>query len=118
VNGAAPQRILVIEGDADLRANLRTALAEQGFDVTVVRNGAMALEHADDHPDALVIDVALPDTDGRDLCRALRALGTVAPVLFLTTPEAVTDRMSGFGPGGHDYVTKPVRLDEVLARLR
>ena len=118
MNGAAPQRILVIEGDADLRANLRTALAEQGFDVTVVRNGAMALEHADDHPDALVIDVALPDTDGRDLCRALRALGTVAPVLFLTTPEAVTDRMSGFGPGGHDYVTKPVRMDEVRARLR
>src|SRR4051794_41747781 len=77
----------------------------------------MALAHADEHPHAMVIDVTLPDTDGRDLCRALRAVGSVAPVLFLTAPEAVGDRMSGFGPGGHDYVTKPVRVAEVLALL-
>jgi two-component system response regulator MprA len=118
VNGnATAKRILLVEGDTDLRTSLRGALSEQGFEVTAVRNGAMALEHADDRPDALVIDVALPDADGRDLCRALRTLGSVAPVLFLTTPEAVTDRMSGFGPGGHDYVTKPVHTDEVHARL-
>src|SRR4051794_41893946 len=66
----------------------------------------------------MVIDVALPDSDGRDLGRALRALGCHAPVLFLTTPDAVTDRMTGFGAGGHDYATKPLRMDEVLARLR
>jgi two-component system response regulator MprA len=118
VNGlGTAQRILVVEGDGELRARLRNALAEQGFDVTVVRNGATALEHADDRPDALVIDVALPDTDGRDLCRALRALGVPSPVLFLTTADAVADRMAGFGPGALDYVTKPVRLDEVSARL-
>jgi DNA-binding response OmpR family regulator len=118
VNGreTAP-RVLVVEGDGDLRIRLRNALAERGFEVTVVRNGATALQHADERPDALVVDVALPDTDGRDLCRALRALGVVAPVLFLTTADAVADRMAGFGPGGHDYVTKPVRLDEVVARL-
>jgi len=112
------QRVLVAEGDAELRQTLRGALASEGFEVTVVRNGATALQHVEEHPDALVIDVRLPDADGRDLCRALRALGCVAPVLFLTTPEAVTDRMSGFGPGGHDYVTKPVRIDEVIARMR
>jgi DNA-binding response OmpR family regulator len=118
VNGtASAQRILLVEGDNDLRTTLRGALTEHGFDVTAMRNGAMALEYVDDHPDAIVIDVTLPDTDGRDLCRAMRALGTVAPVLFLTTPEAIADRMSGFGPGGHDYATKPVRIDEVLARL-
>jgi DNA-binding response OmpR family regulator len=118
VNGMPPaQRVLVAEGDGELRQMLRGALAKEGFEVTVVRNGATALQHVDEHPDALIIDVALPDADGRDLCRALRATGCVAPVLFLTTPEAVTERMTGFGPGGHDYVTKPVRFDEVLARI-
>jgi two-component system response regulator MprA len=118
VNGpGTDQRVLVVEGDGELRSRLRNALEEQSFEVTVVRNGATALQHADERPDALVIDVELPDADGRDLCRALRALGVAAPVLFLTTPDAVTDRMSGFGRGGDDYVTKPVRLDEVLARL-
>jgi DNA-binding response OmpR family regulator len=117
-NGAGSLRILVVVGDDDLRTNLRQALGQEGFEVTAVRNGGTALKHVDEHPDALLIDVTLPDADGRDLCRALRALGCHSPVLFLTTPDAVTDRMAGFGPGGHDYVTKPVRMDEVRARLR
>ncbi|HET7457406.1 MAG TPA: response regulator transcription factor, partial [Gemmatimonadaceae bacterium] len=118
VNGAlAAQHVLVVEGDEDLRTRLRNALAERGFEVTVVRNGATALQHADERPDAIVIDVALPDADGRDVCRSLRAVGCLSPVLFLTTPDAVADRMVGFGPGGDDYVTKPVRIDEVVARL-
>jgi two-component system OmpR family response regulator len=118
VNGTvSAQRVLVAVGDDELRSTLRGALSEHGFDVTAVRNGTVALQHADEHPDAVVIDVTLPDSDGRDLCRAMRALGSVAPVLFLTTPEAIADRMTGFGPGGHDYVTKPIRVDEVLARL-
>jgi two-component system OmpR family response regulator len=118
VNGASPApHVLVVEGDGDVRTRLRNALAEHGFDVTVVRNGSTALQHADERPDAIVIDVALPDADGRDLCRALRAVGVLSPVLFLTTPDAVADRMVGFGPGGDDYVTKPVRIDEVVARL-
>ena len=110
--------MLVVEGDVDLRSRLRRKLAEDGFEVTAVRNGATALQHVDDRPDALVIDVDLPDADGRDLCLALRALGVVAPVLFLAARDAIGDRMAGFGPGGDDYVTKPVRLDEVVARLR
>jgi two-component system response regulator MprA len=118
VNGSVPlQRVLVVEGEDTLRTTMRTVLSEHGFEVTAVRNGAMALEHADERPDAIVIDVTLPDTDGRDLCRAMRALGSLAPVLFVTTPEAIADRMTGFGPGGHDYVTKPVHVDEMLARL-
>ena len=110
--------VLVVEGDADLRSRLRRKLAEEGLEVTVVRNGSTALQHVDERPDGLIIDVDLPDTDGRDLCRALRALGVVAPVLFLAGRDAINDRMGGFGPGGDDYVTKPVRLDEVVARLR
>jgi DNA-binding response OmpR family regulator len=111
-------RVLLVESDADLRTRLRLALAEAGFDVTPVRNGATALQYGDEPLDALVIDVSLPDTDGRDLCRALRVVGCTAPALFLTTPESVADRMVGFGSGGHDYATKPLRIDEVVARLR
>ena len=107
-----------MEGDSDLRSRLRRKLSEEGYEVTVVRNGATALQHVDGGPDALVIDVELPDADGRDLCRALRALGVTAPVLFLAGRDAIADRIAGFGPGGDDYVTKPVRLDEVTARLR
>jgi len=110
--------VLVVEGDADLRSRLRRKLADEGFDVIAVRNGATALQHVDERPDAVVIDVELPDADGRDLCLALRALGCVAPVLFLAARDSIGDRMAGFGPGGDDYVTKPVRLDEVVARLR
>jgi two-component system, OmpR family, response regulator len=120
VNAGAddPARVLVVEGDADLRSRLRRKLSEEGYEVTVVRNGATALQHVDGGPDALVIDVELPDADGRDLCRALRALGVTAPVLFLAGRDAIAERIAGFGPGGDDYVTKPVRLDEVTARLR
>ena len=69
-------------------------------------------------PDGLVIDIGLPDADGRDLCQALRARGVDAPVLFLTARDTVTDRLSGFSAGGDDYVTKPFHFDEVVARLR
>ena len=68
-------------------------------------------------PDALIIDIGLPDADGRDLCQALRARGVQAPVLFLTARDAMSDRLSGFAAGGDDYVTKPFHLAEVAARL-
>src|SRR5689334_1270628 len=98
VDGSVPlPRVLVVECDDALRTTMRTVLSEHGFEVTAIRNGAMALEHTDERPDAIVIDVTLPDTDGRDLCRAMRALGSTAPVLFVTTPEAIADRMTGFG---------------------
>ena len=65
----------------------------------------------------LVIDIGLPDADGRDLCQALRAQGVNAPVLFLTARDTLTDRLSGFNAGGDDYVTKPFDIEEVVARL-
>jgi two-component system response regulator MprA len=73
---------------------------------------------ADAQPQLLVLDIGLPDADGRDVCQALRARGVEAPVLFLTARDALTDRLSGFSAGGDDYVTKPFELAELLARVK
>ena len=111
-------RLLVVEDDADLRSLLRRGLAEEGFDVTAVGDGAAAIAAADSEPDALVMDIGLPDADGRDVCQALRARGSNAPVLFLTARDAVTDRLAGFSAGGDDYLIKPFHFGELVARLR
>jgi two-component system response regulator MprA len=111
-------RLLLVEDDRDLRELLVRGLGEEGFAVSAVGNGAGALERAEEPYDGLVIDIGLPDADGRDVCQALRARGVHAPVLFLTARDAVTDRLAGFSAGGDDYVTKPFHFDEVVARLR
>lgn len=111
-------RLLVVEDDADLRSVLCRGLGEEGFEVTAVADGAAALAACVPEPHALVIDIGLPDADGRDVCQALRARGTNAPVLFLTARDALTDRLSGFGAGGDDYLTKPFHFAELVARLR
>ena len=111
-------RLLVVEDDPELRSLLVRGLGEEGFEVQAVGDAAAAMAHIADAPDGLVIDVGLPDADGRDLCQALRARGVEAPVLFLTARDAMTDRLAGFSAGGDDYVTKPFHFDEVVARLR
>ena len=111
-------RVMVVEDDAELRSLLARGLAEEGFEVLGVSDGSGALRRYDDRFDALVIDVGLPDADGRDVCHALRARGATVPVLFLTAADAVTDRLAGFGAGGDDYLTKPFHFDELVARLR
>jgi two-component system response regulator MprA len=111
-------RLLVVEDDAVLRSQLSRGLGEEGFEIMAVGDGASALELAEDSPDALIIDIGLPDADGRDLCQALRARGIDAPVLFLTARDTLPDRLAGFSAGGDDYVTKPFHFDEVVARLR
>jgi two-component system response regulator MprA len=113
-----PSRLLVVEDDADLRSVLSRGLGEQDFDVVTARDGASALRLLDTQFDALVVDIGLPDADGRDVCQALRARGSHAPVLFLTARDAVTDRLSGFSAGGDDYLTKPFHFAELVARLR
>jgi DNA-binding response OmpR family regulator len=111
-------RVMVVEDDAELRSVLARGLDEEGFEVVGVPNGSGALSRYDAGFDALVIDVRLPDADGRDVCHALRARGATLPVLFLTAADAVTDRLAGFGAGGDDYLTKPFHFDELVARLR
>jgi len=115
---AGKVRVLVVEDDPDLRRVLRTALEEEGFAVMATTTGAEALALSRQAPpDLVTIDVGLPDSDGRDLCQALRAQGVPAPVLFLTARDAVSDRISGLRAGGDDYVTKPFAIREVVARL-
>ncbi len=111
-------RIMVVEDDAELRSLLARGLDEEGFEVLGVPDGSGALTRFDDSFDALVIDVGLPDADGRDVCHALRARGATVPVLFLTAADAVTDRLAGFDAGADDYLTKPFHFDELVARLR
>jgi two-component system response regulator MprA len=113
------QAIMVVEDDDELRSVLSRGLREEGFSVEGVATGAALLDRVDHFaPDALVIDIGLPDADGRDLCQALRARGNQTPVLFLTARDALPDRLAGFSSGGDDYMTKPFALDELIARLR
>jgi len=112
-------RILVVEDNPELQRLLGQGLDEQGFDVTLTRTGHEALRRADSNPpDLLVIDIGLPDSDGRDVCQALRSAGVTAPVLFLTAKDSGSDRVSGFSAGGDDYLTKPFVFAELVARLR
>jgi len=112
-------RVLIVEDDPELRAVLSRSLGEEGFATESVGTGAALLERvARDEPDVLVVDIGLPDADGRDVCQALRARGVQAPVLFLTARDALVDRLAGFDAGGDDYVTKPFALAEVSARLQ
>ena len=97
------------------------SLRAEGFDAGGVADRARAARARlgrRGRPDLLVIDIGLPDADGRDVCQALRARGVETPVLFLTARDALTDRLAGFSAGGDDYVTKPFDIEEVVARLQ
>jgi two-component system OmpR family response regulator len=113
------QTILVVEDDDELRGVLRRGLEEEGFAVEAVSTGAAALDRvARSEVDGLVLDIGLPDADGRDLCQALRARGIHLPILFLTARDALVDRIAGFDAGGDDYLAKPFALAELVARIR
>lgn len=115
---ATAPRVLVVEDDHGVRDVLARGLREEGFRVTTAADGATALRTAEGGADAVVLDVGLPDSDGRDVCHAMRARGIDVPVLFLTAYDGVTDRLSGFSAGGDDYLVKPFHFAELVARLR
>lgn len=110
--------VMVLEDDAELRGIVVEALRDEGFRASGVDTGHALLDRvAQQVPDALVVDIGLPDADGRDVCQALRAQGVGVPVLFLTARDALPDRLAGFDAGGDDYLIKPFALDELIARL-
>ena len=113
------QSVLVVEDDDELRGLLVRGLREEGFAPEAVASGKELLDRVETaQPDVLVIDIGLPDADGRDLSQALRARGVQTPVLFLTARDAVVDRIAGFDAGGDDYLTKPFAFGELVARLQ
>ncbi|MFF1542278.1 response regulator transcription factor [Streptomyces sp. NPDC058291] len=112
------QTILVVEDDHALRDVLMRALRDEDFDPLSAPDGATALRLATPDISAAVLDIGLPDADGRDVCQAMRANGFLSPVIFLTAHHRLTDRLSGFSAGGDDYLPKPFHLTELTARLR
>lgn len=109
----------ICEDDPDVRRVLTDALRMGGHRVVIARNGREAVENLgrSSGVEVLVLDIGLPDADGRDVCQALRAGGQHAPALFLTALDAVHDRVSGFHAGGDDYVVKPFAISEVMVRI-
>ncbi len=112
-------KVGVCEDDVAIRRLLSRALDYAGHEVLLAHDGGEALRRfgADEAIDVLVMDIGLPDSDGRDVTQALRSAGQAAPVVFLTALGTVPDRLSGFSAGGDDYVPKPFDVKELIARI-
>ena len=112
-------RVLVVDDEPTLADLVSMALRYEGWEVRGAGTGSDAVRVARQfEPDAVVLDVMLPDVNGLEVMRRMRAGGADVPVLFLTARDAVEDRVAGLTAGGDDYVTKPFSLEEVVARLR
>jgi two-component system OmpR family response regulator len=117
--GNEPARVLVADDEATIRDLLAGALRFAGFEVQTAASGAEAVRAAaSSRPDLILLDVMMPDGDGFEVARRLRAGPGGIPVVFLTARDEVADRVAGLNLGADDYVTKPFSLDEVLARVR
>jgi two-component system OmpR family response regulator len=112
-------RVVVVDDEASLSDLVGMALRYEGWDVRTAADGHSALSVIREfRPDVVVLDVMLPDIDGLQVLRRMRADGRDVPVLFLTAKDALDDRIAGLTAGGDDYVTKPFSLEELVARLR
>ncbi|MEL4319821.1 response regulator transcription factor [Leifsonia sp. YIM 134122] len=114
-----PVRVLVVDDESTLTDLLQMALRYEGWDVRTAADGRSAVAAAREfRPDAVVLDIMLPDIDGLQVLARIREDRPEAPVLFLTAKDSLDDRLKGLTAGGDDYVTKPFSLEEVVARLR
>jgi two-component system response regulator MprA len=112
-------RILIVDDDRSLRDALRRALVLGGYDTVSAADGADALSQITrTRPDAVVLDVGLPDIDGLEVSRRLRTAGDRVPILMLTARDAIEDRIDGLDAGADDYLVKPFDVGELKARLR
>ena len=114
-------RILVVDDERAVRESLRRALELEGYGVELAGDGREALDRLEsgaDDPDAVVLDVLMPEVDGLEVCRRLRRTGSRLPILMLTARAEVENRVEGLDAGADDYITKPFALEELLARLR
>ena len=119
MNVVPEARVLVVDDEDSITDLVATALRYVGFEVAVAANGRQALERAAAfRPELVVLDVMLPDLDGFEIVRRLRADGLRMPIVFLTARDATEDKVAGLTIGGDDYVTKPFSLEELVARVR
>jgi two-component system OmpR family response regulator len=117
-NDRIPQ-VLVVDDEPNIRELVQVALKFHGCSVTTAANGKEALRQADaGRPDLIVLDVMLPDMDGFEVCRRLRAAGNEVPVIFLTARDTSSDTVTGLAIGGDDYVTKLFSVEALVARVR
>ena len=115
----SPIRVLTVDDEQSLTELLSMAMRYEGWEVATAGTGGEAVRVAREvRPDAIVLDMMLPDFDGLEVMRRIRAEQPEIPVIFLTAKDAVSDRVGGLTAGGDDYVTKPFSLEEVIARLR
>lgn len=114
-----PVRVLVVDDEVNIAELVSMALRYEGWETRMAHTGSTAVAEAKVfRPDAVVLDMMLPDFDGLEVLRRMRATESDVPVLFLTARDSVEDRVAGLTAGGDDYVTKPFSLEEVVARLR
>jgi two-component system OmpR family response regulator len=115
----SPIRVLAVDDEASLTELLSLAMRYEGWQVSTAGSGNEAVQTARRiRPDVIVLDMMLPDFDGLEVMRRIRAEDPEVPVIFLTARDAVADRIGGLTAGGDDYVTKPFSLEELIARLR
>jgi two-component system, OmpR family, response regulator len=112
-------RVLVVDDEPNIRELVQVALKFHGCAVTMAASGTEAIRQAESlRPDLIVLDVVMPDLDGFEVCRRLRAMGNEVPVIFLTARDTSSDTVTGLALGGDDYVTKPFSVEALVARVR
>ncbi len=112
-------RILIVEDDPAVRSSLSRALRLEGYEVELHEEGTSAIKSLQvAAPDAILLDLQLPDVDGLEICRRVRKTGDTTPILMVTARDAVDDRVAGLDAGADDYLVKPFDLAELFARLR
>ncbi len=112
-------KVLVVDDEPNIRELVQVALKFHGCSVTTAASGRDALRQADaTKPDLIVLDVLMPEMDGFEVCRRLRAAGNEVPVIFLTARDTSSDTVTGLAIGGDDYVTKPFSVEALVARVR
>jgi DNA-binding response OmpR family regulator len=112
-------RVLLVEDDRDIAEPLARALGREGYDVSSAGDGLVALQTVlDTPPDLIILDIGLPGMDGLEVCRQVRRARPQVPILMLTARDGELETVAGLDAGADDYVTKPFRLSELLARVR
>ncbi|MBS4003879.1 MAG: response regulator transcription factor [Afipia sp.] len=114
----APLKILVVDDEPPIRKLLRMGLSTQGYDILDAPNGKTALELLDNKPDLVILDLGLPDIQGHDLLRMIRARNESVPIVVLSSRGDEAGKVQALDLGADDYVTKPFGMDELLARIR